>query len=216
MDRARQHKVDKQQCSHLGLTVFFNYLYHSGKYMYLPLQRLNTPFLPILVYVSQNELSPFSVAARTRWFVQWRTWLKCIPFLTCKYYPACVPHSSSSTWYDMIWYDVLLPAIGLTPVGSSTVHIYTQTVHRKTQFTNKEECGPCPVFVGYTLEFALQLRKKHGRTWIRLLLPEGQMAQAWELYDKSNALSEVGKHLMEKYFWDFKTNRPSLWYAINK
>jgi len=66
MDRARQHKVDKQQCSHLGLTVFFNYLYHGGKYMYLPLQRLNTPFLPILVYVSQNELSPFSVAARTR------------------------------------------------------------------------------------------------------------------------------------------------------
>ena len=25
-----------------------------------------------------------------------------------------------------------------------------------------EECGPCPVFAGFTLEFALQLRKKHG------------------------------------------------------
>ena len=32
--------------------------------------------------------------------------------------------------YDMIY---LLNAIGLTPGGSSTVHIYTQTVHRKTQ-----------------------------------------------------------------------------------
>ena len=31
-------------------------------------------------------------------------------------------------------YDIhLLTAIGLTPGGSSTVHIYTQTVHRKVQ-----------------------------------------------------------------------------------
>ena len=36
-------------------------------------------------------------------------------------------------WYD-IWYDMiyLLTAIGLSPGGSSTVHIYTQTVHRTT------------------------------------------------------------------------------------
>jgi len=66
-------------------------------------------------------------------------------------------------WYDMIY---LLTAIGLTPGGSSTVHIYTQTIHRTTQskqtihrttqstqtthrttqLTNWEECGPCPVF----------------------------------------------------------------------
>jgi len=29
----------------------------------------------------------------------------------------------------------LLTAIGLTPGGSSIVHIYAQTVHRKTQLT---------------------------------------------------------------------------------
>ena len=29
----------------------------------------------------------------------------------------------------------LLTAIGLTPGGSSTVHIYTQTIHRITQLT---------------------------------------------------------------------------------
>jgi len=28
-----------------------------------------------------------------------------------------------------------LTAIGLTPVGSSTVHIYTQTIHRTKQST---------------------------------------------------------------------------------
>jgi len=28
-----------------------------------------------------------------------------------------------------------LTAVGLTPGGSSTVHIYTKTIHRTTQFT---------------------------------------------------------------------------------
>jgi len=54
--------------------------------------------------------------------------------------------------------------IGLTPGGSGTVHIYTQTLHRTTQITtNLEECGPCPIFASFTLAFALQLRKKHGK-----------------------------------------------------
>jgi hypothetical protein len=36
---------------------------------------------------------------------------------------------------------------------------------RTTQIqTNVEECGPYPVFARFTLEFALQLRKKHGKT----------------------------------------------------
>ena len=33
-------------------------------------------------------------------------------------------------WYDMIY---LLTAIGLAPGGSSTVHIYTETIHRTKQ-----------------------------------------------------------------------------------
>jgi len=54
----------------------------------------------------------------------------------------------------------LFTAIGLTPGGCSTVHIYTQTihrttqstqtVHRTTQLTNWEECGPCPIFASYS------------------------------------------------------------------
>ena len=61
----------------------------------------------------------------------------------------------------------LLTAIGSTPGGSSTVHIYTQTIHRTTQnkqymeqHNNLGECGPCPVLASYTLAFALQLSKK--------------------------------------------------------
>jgi hypothetical protein len=66
---------------------------------------------------------------------------------------------------------IYLTAVGLTLGGSSTVHIYTQTIlettqstqtiHRTTQFTTYEECGPCPFFARHTLAFALQLRKKH-------------------------------------------------------
>jgi len=61
-----------------------------------------------------------------------------------------------------------LTAIGLTPGGSSTVLVYTQTIHRTSQFTNQKECGPFPVFARYTLGFALQLRKKHGKTSVRI------------------------------------------------
>ena len=42
--------------------------------------------------------------------------------------------------------------------------------NRTTQITNNvEECGPCPVFAGFTLAFALQLRKKHGKTSVRVI-----------------------------------------------
>ena len=61
-----------------------------------------------------------------------------------------------------------LTAIVLPPGGSSTVHIYTQTTHRTTQLTNWEECGPCPVFASYTFAFALQLRKKNGKSSVRV------------------------------------------------
>jgi len=43
-------------------------------------------------------------------------------------------------------------AIGSSPGGSSTVHIYTQTIHRTTQnkqyieqHNNLGEWGPCPI-----------------------------------------------------------------------
>jgi hypothetical protein len=65
---------------------------------------------------------------------------------------------------DMIY---LINAIGLTHGGSSTVHIYTQTMHITTHLTSWEECGPCPVFASYTLAFVLQLRKKHGKPSVK-------------------------------------------------
>jgi len=31
-----------------------------------------------------------------------------------------------------------------------------------------DECEPCPVFASFTLAFALQMRKKHGKTLVRV------------------------------------------------
>ena len=83
---------------------------------------------------------------------------------------------------------IYLTEIGQPPGGSRSVHIYTQTIQRTTQnkqyiaqhkntqnkkyieqHKNQEECGPCPVFAGFTLAFALQLRKKHGKTSVRVV-----------------------------------------------
>jgi hypothetical protein len=66
----------------------------------------------------------------------------------------------------------LSTAIGLTPGGSTHLHInntYSNKINNKTtQVTNLEERWPCPVFANYTLAFLLQLRKKHGKTSVRV------------------------------------------------
>ena len=49
----------------------------------------------------------------------------------------------------------------------------TNNIHNNTKI---EECGPCPIFAGFTLEFVLQLRKKHGKTPVRVA-EECQLAQ---------------------------------------
>jgi hypothetical protein len=49
------------------------------------------------------------------------------------------------------------------------VNIYIQAIYRTTQIqTDVDECGPCPVFASFALTFALQLRKKHGQTSVRV------------------------------------------------
>jgi hypothetical protein len=47
----------------------------------------------------------------------------------------------------------------------------TQNTENGTQINNKKigDCEPCPVFASYTLEFVLQLRKKHGKSSVRVV-----------------------------------------------
>jgi hypothetical protein len=46
------------------------------------------------------------------------------------------------------------------------------TEHRERNIHNNKKkigkCGPCPVFASYTPAFALQLRKKYGKTSVRV------------------------------------------------
>jgi hypothetical protein len=47
-----------------------------------------------------------------------------------------------------------------------------QTIHSTTQnlrTIQMEECRPCPDLASYTLGFALKLRKKHGKTSVRVV-----------------------------------------------
>jgi hypothetical protein len=67
----------------------------------------------------------------------------------------------------------LLTAVGLSSGGSKHLHknnTYNNTNNNRTTqiTTNVEECGPCPVFASFTLAFALQLRKKHGKPSARV------------------------------------------------
>jgi hypothetical protein len=56
-------------------------------------------------------------------------------------------------------------------------HTFTQkqyTEYRERNIYNNKKkkfgkCAPCPVFASYTLAFALQLRKKHGKTSVRVV-----------------------------------------------
>ena len=82
----------------------------------------------------------------------------------------------------------MLTAVGLTPGGSSTVHIYTQTIHRTIQLLWKE-CGPCPVFASYTLAFTLQLRKKHGKTSVRVA-----KSASWHSANRTYIIIRTHKH----------------------
>jgi hypothetical protein len=58
----------------------------------------------------------------------------------------------------------------------------TQNTQNGTYITIKKigKCGPCPIFVSYTLAFALQLRKKHEKTSVRVFekCPDNPMAAA--------------------------------------
>jgi hypothetical protein len=56
-------------------------------------------------------------------------------------------------------------------VGTRWQQFITHLHTNNTQNTEKGEfgkCGPCLVFASYTLAFALQLRKKHGETSVRV------------------------------------------------
>jgi hypothetical protein len=81
--------------------------------------------------------------------------------------------------YYYYYYCYYLTAVVLTP----RIHLHTNstqntedgthiTITRKKKTNTREKigkCWPCPVFGSYTLAFTLQLRKKHGKTSVRVV-----------------------------------------------
>jgi hypothetical protein len=66
-----------------------------------------------------------------------------------------------------------------------STHLYTngtQNTENGTYVTIKKygKCRPCPVFASYTLAFALQPRKKHGETSVRVV--ESAPIFRWQQY----------------------------------
>jgi hypothetical protein len=108
------------------------------------------------------------------------------------------------TWKYGICMIYLLTAIGLQPGGST--HLHTNSTqnntnnNRTTQMqTNVEECGPCPVFASFTLAFALQLRKKHGKTSFRVRknavrLRKTSVEVQYAYYQNTHTLQNAHKH----------------------
>jgi len=55
-----------------------------------------------------------------------------------------------------------------------------------------EECGPCPVFTSFALAFALQLRKKHGKTSVRVRKTSVRVQYTY--YQNTHTLQNPHKH----------------------
>ena len=85
----------------------------------------------------------------------------------------------------------------MSPGGST--HLHTNNTqnntnnNRTTQITTSvEESGPCPVFASFTLAFGLQLRKKHGKTSVRLRKTSVRVQYTY--YQNTRRLQNPHKH----------------------
>jgi hypothetical protein len=78
-------------------------------------------------------------------------------------------------WVDSRWQQYSTHLVDTRWQQYST-HLHTNSTQNTESGTyitikiNKNwKCGPCPVFASYTLAFLLQLRKKHGKTSVRVV-----------------------------------------------
>ena len=104
-------------------------------------------------------------------------------------------------WYDMIWYDMIcLTATGLTPGGSSTVHInkqYTEQHNRHKRYIEQHNS-----LIRKSADRALSLRnipwylpcnwgKKHGKTVVRVA---GECQLAKNIQNRAYLSIRIHKH----------------------
>jgi hypothetical protein len=100
-------------------------------------------------------------------------------------------------WPVILWYDIFINCNWVSPGGST--HLHTNNTQNNTNnnqtmqiTTNVEECRPCPVSESFTLAFALQLRKKHGKTSVRLRKTTVRVQYTY--YQNTRTLQNPHKH----------------------
>jgi hypothetical protein len=76
----------------------------------------------------------------------------------------------------MILYDIFNRYLVDTRWQQYITRLHTNNIHN-TEKGKLGKCGPCPVFASYNLAFALQLRKKHGKTSVRVAQYKNSEAQ---------------------------------------
>jgi len=68
-----------------------------------------------------------------------------------------------------------------------------------------EVCGPCPVLASFTLAFALQLRKKHGKTSARVRKTSVRLRKTSVRLRKASVRLKKTSVTMNEKFPDFAT-----------
>jgi adenylyl- and sulfurtransferase ThiI len=62
-----------------------------------------------------------------------------------------------------------------------------------------KECGPCHVFASFILEFAFQLRKKHGKTSVRVTEISVRLRETSVIFYKEKTRGVVGHPVGTKF-----------------
>jgi hypothetical protein len=62
-----------------------------------------------------------------------------------------------------------VPAVQCTFTHKQYTEYRERNIHNNKKKKKFGKCGPCPVFASYILAFALQLRKNHGKTSVRVV-----------------------------------------------
>jgi hypothetical protein len=90
--------------------------------------------------------------------------------VTHRQYSSSAVHSYTQTvqqQYSTQLHTDSTAAVQYTVTHKQYTERHKPTIHRTTH-NFLEECGPYPVFAGYTLAFASQARKKNGKTSVRV------------------------------------------------
>jgi len=91
----------------------------------------------------------------------------------------------------LIWYAIFISCNCVVTRWQYTfTHKQYTEQHKIT--TNLEECKPCPVFASFTLPFALQLRKNHGKTSVRVR--KTSVTVQYTYYQNTHTLQNPHKH----------------------